>query len=479
MANKKMMTYITSAMSAGVGQILRGHDIPTIIKREISDRPDVIAKIYKIVTSLRVKNSTAQQGFKIYGFPNYDTFLTTSPEAIDDFMGSISKEDQATFTNEENIIVISAKFDTQYDYSTLAANNGVVGTTPTTLMYSLLDENSEYIFNGGSSAIPYMTAINRQQKGMGSSFYLMVCISNSMQAKAEAAKTPQPITDSVEKQKIREAKKQKKLELAAKKKAAGYNQMMAKPVYKQLSYLGDGMDLDALADTFEGSATDYSNYQNNVLSAAKTLTPPDKKFFKTYLKYKKAGNVKAAKLMLKEISDQAFVDMIMNNTTYDYALKLDARKRDIRQQIKGNLDQILKLQDAYNSDWITGAYTEDQLKKMYYPKIQRCKTKIANLQQKLKLYRKDKNGNYPMLSPEALRNRAAYIKTYRERVANAMKKGASPSQAIKASAQSLKLDAASTQNIVQQSVMNMQNGMTANTAAQQAAQQVISNQNNF
>lgn len=466
MTSKKMLSFISASMQ-NIGGALAGHEIPTSMKKLIADRPDVLAKIYKIVTNLRIKNARAKTGFKIVGFPNYMSFLTTLTGTIEDFVATLSPEDQEKWSNDNNIIVITMKTDTRYNYSRFGHDSSQLS-----LMYAdQSDDMVDIIKNGGSSAIDFITAVDRGQKSLGSSAYLMVMISGSQQDRAAALKTPtKPIVDSVEEQAKREALKERKLKAKIASKAFNAKRTLKTPVYSQLMDWAGGDDLTSLTGVLD--ETNYNTYMSDLNTAIKGLSTSDKKFLKAYLKYKDTRNEKAARLMLKEMKDQAVVDMILRKQPLSVAKEIQNRKINIRAKIKGLMTKILSLEDEYNAAWTSGNYTDDELQAMQ-KKIAMCKSDVIKLRKRLVVYRKSADGSFPYLSPQALTNRSAMIAKYRRLIGQNMAKGDTPSKATAKASKQMNLDIATTQRLQQDTLLNMANGMTPNIAAQQSAQQNI------
>jgi hypothetical protein len=162
MTRKEFVLNIVEELKTNPRAVLAGHGIQAAVLQTIIGRPDVMSKLASVLYStVYAKKGAAglkkAVNFKISGYKSFADFNMKAREDVETFIGGLSPEDSASFTNADNILTILLLPET--------ANTGEESLTTE-------------IISGKSVALTFDTAVRKEYK-LGNGMYLTVMLGAS------------------------------------------------------------------------------------------------------------------------------------------------------------------------------------------------------------------------------------------------------------------------------------------------------------
>lgn len=198
MTRKEFVVQIVNDLKENPKAILRGHGLRPNFLETLTTRDDILGKIagFAFSTKLAVKGKKAlrkQNNMRVFAYKDFLMFNSKSRNDVQTFMEGLAPEDQNTFTNANNILVILALPD-----------NGDAGSTEGNISL------------GKSVMLSFDSAVKKEYKVPGGMYYVIMfgdSVIRPVEAKKAAAK------EVVNERKVRIASSPAKLKNQLVKKA--------------------------------------------------------------------------------------------------------------------------------------------------------------------------------------------------------------------------------------------------------------------
>lgn len=118
MTRKEFVLQIVSDLKENPKAVLRGHGMKAPLLNLLAEREDILGKFaafaYSTVFANKGKKALQKQSnMQVFAYKNFQEFNGKAREDVQSFMENLSPEDQATFTNKNNIVVMLALPDSE------------------------------------------------------------------------------------------------------------------------------------------------------------------------------------------------------------------------------------------------------------------------------------------------------------------------------------------------------------------------------
>lgn len=452
MTKKEFVLQVVDQLLANPRKVLAGHGIQAAVLQQILKRPDVMGKLATILYSLKTAKKGAvglkkAANFQIKGYKNFPDMNMKAREDIENFIGGLSAQDQASFNNAGNVVTILMLPDKQ------ALVPGEEG-----------DEVVQGIITGKSVMLPFDTAVRKEYKIPGG-VYIVIMIGDSAVRPAEEKLAARKEKVNKRKQTKRtparikmelKRKANKKLEILKAQRARleeeAYNTSME---MEQSAYLENALGDEDINYGIGKRNMAASNWQINRAGILAGLSAEDKAIYATAQKLMKKGNKAAAKAVLRTMNNPVLLQAMTGSAPVAGNKVVDARKQALRKQIKQltarNEQLLLDLSLAHASK-------RASIKSM----ISKNNSQIKALRARL--------GTYKNLSAAGKANKAAMLAQVNAAIEENIAAGNSISQALNAAIAELDAKPAQKQIIKQQVMQQVADGMPMQFAVQQAVQ---------
>ncbi len=168
---KEFVLQVVEELQKNPRATLAGHGIQAAVLQTIVSRPDVMSKLATVLYStVYAKKGAAglkkAPNFKITGYKNFSEFNLKAREDVENFVGGLTPEDSASFTNTDNVLTIL-----------LLAENDNTG---------IAESLTNQIVSGKSIALTFDSAVRKEYKVPGV-MYLTIMLGASAARAGEAA----------------------------------------------------------------------------------------------------------------------------------------------------------------------------------------------------------------------------------------------------------------------------------------------------
>lgn len=452
MTKKEFVLQVVDQLLANPRKVLAGHGIQAAVLQQILKRPDVMGKLATILYSLKTAKKGAvglkkAANFQIKGYKNFPDMNMKAREDIENFIGGLSAQDQASFNNAGNVVTILMLPDKQ------ALVPGEEG-----------DEVVQGIITGKSVMLPFDTAVRKEYKIPGG-VYIVIMIGDSAVRPAEEKLAARKEKVNKRKQTKRtparikmelKRKANKKLEILKAQRARleeeAYNTSME---MEQSAYLENALGDEDINYGIGKRNMAASNWQINRAGILAGLSAEDKAIYATAQKLMKKGNKAAAKAVLRTMNNPVLLQAMTGSAPVTGNKVVDARKQALRKQIK----QLTARNEQLLLDLSLAPATKHaSIKSM----ISKNNSQIKALRARL--------GTYKNLSAAGKANKAAMLAQVNAAIEENIAAGNSISQALNAAIAELDAKPAQKQIIKQQVMQQVADGMPMQFAVQQAVQ---------
>lgn len=431
MATKKeFVLQLVEDMKSNARAVLKGHGLRPDILNVICERVDIMSKLGSIAWNLKWASSGKnalihRPNFKIFGYDSFGRFNMEARTDVEEFIAGLSEEDQKTFTNNDNIVVIIAQPDSE-----------------------IIEDDETQIVTGPSLVVPFDKAVRAEQKTIGGK-YIAVMFGESAIRNTGAPKTEVSTGVSAQKRKLLAKRRAKKAELnkkvyALRGKASDLQRQIAAGTAQQA--IRAGIQDEAAA------------YGPKLAAAMKTLNNRDKQLVKTFMLLKKEGDLATAKNVLKTLKNEEVLRLLLDGEP-DAKTNLTARRTQLRKELakwRAKAEKYIedvKTQKALgNKKGVIGAQAN----------LRRATAKIAELRAAL--------DTYSRMSSKALSKKAAALKKTNDAIEKLLTKGATLDQAIEKAVAALNATPGEKDLIKEQVLAEVADGTIAQFAVQQAIQ---------
>lgn len=200
MTRKEFVVQIVNDLKENPRAVLRGHGLKQPLLEQLAAREDILGKIasFAFSTKLATKGKKAlakQNNMRVFAYKNYIELNSNSISDINTFMSGLPEEDQASFTNKDNIVVILALPD--------ASDSG---------------STEDNIALGKSVMLSFNTAIRKEYKQPGGMYYVIM-FGDSAIRPVEAKKAEAKAVVNEKKVTVRNTSSKVRNQLTAKAKA--------------------------------------------------------------------------------------------------------------------------------------------------------------------------------------------------------------------------------------------------------------------
>lgn len=459
MTRKEFVLNVVEELKTNPRSVLAGHGINAAVLQTIVQRPDVMAKLAIVLYSTKYAKKGAKglkkaSNFVIKGYKNFPEFNLKAREDVENFIGGLSPDDAAKFTNADNILTI------------LLLPEGKQTSD---------EETADSIISGKSIVLTFDSAVRKEYKIPGG-LYLTVMIADSAARPAEvktaerkekinkkknARRTPAKIKAELK------SKATKKLEIIKRKNAALSDEAFsAKMELEQFSRIGQQFGATGKAATnIIGAINKYGAESAQAKAAidAKiaTLNPEQEKAYKNAMSYMKRGKKDIAKAFIKEIGDPELMNFVIKQG--GSIIGADDKLASMKNELKTKIKALVAKNEEYLLNLST---TVDNNKKLSLKSmISKNNSAIKQLRAKL--------GTYKNLSVNAMRNKAKMLEEANATIEANIAKGATISQALNSAIAKLNATPSEKQIIKQQVIQQVSNGLPTQYAVQQAIQENI------
>jgi len=451
---KEFVLSVVEEIKANPRAVLAGHGINPAVLQTIVGRPDVLAKLATVLysTVYAKKGATGLKktaNFKISGYKSSGALIDLGREDIETFIAGLTAEDQAKFTNANNILVFA-----------------MLPEAPATGEETTSDE----IISGKSIAMTFDQAISRAYKFPGA-MYLTVMYGDSVARPAEEATAKR-------KEKVNKAKQSKRTP------AKIMSELKAKAAKKLDLLKGKRIALENAAFTTEKELAQFKaigqqfgtksanpahiigglNKFDKAASAKKAeydaaialLDDEQKGYLAQALKYKKAGKPVMVKAYLKELNNPVITEYVMAGGTVNTSADIiDARKVELKTKLKGLV--------ARNEQLLVDLSLAPADKKLSIRSmISKNNATIRDLRAKL--------GTYKNISVTGMATKAAMLKEIHASIEENIAEGKSIDEALSNSLAKLNAKPAQKEIIKQQIMQQVADGKVMQFAVQQTIQ---------
>jgi len=453
MTRKEFVLTAVDQMKENPRAVLAGHGISSAVLQTIVARPDVMSKLATILWSTvyakKGANGLKKAGnFKISGYKNFADFNLNAREDVEKFIGGLSPDDSAKFTNSDNILVILLLPDT---------TSGGDDTT------------ADEIISGRSTALGFDQAIKKEYKISGG-MYVTVMVGDS------AAK-PVEVVTAARKEKVNKVKQIRrtpakviaelkskanaKLAILKKKRTnLEAEAFSASSEIEQFKSIGAEFGATNTAPTrVIGSINNFNKSVEEVKAIVAGLDDENKKYFREALKYKKAGNKMMTKAMLKALGNPDLTGYVMNGAPAGSGEVLDARKQALKATLKGLVERNEGLLAKLSAE------VDSNKKLSIRSMISKNNAQIKEARAKL--------GTYKNISVNGMKKKAQLLAETHAAIEANIAAGASITEALNNAIAKLTVKPAQKEIIKQQIMQQVADGMPMQYAVQQAVQQNV------
>lgn len=430
MATKKeFVVQLVEDMKSNARAVLKGHGLRPDILNVICERADIMSKLGSIAWNLKWANSGKnalihRPNFKIFGYDSFGRFNMEARTDVEEFINGLSEEDQKSFTNNDNIVVIIAQPDSE-----------------------IIEDDETQIVTGPSLIVPFDKAVRAEQKTIGGK-YIAVMFGESAIRSTGTPKTEVSTGVSAQKRKLLAKRRAKKAELnkkvyALRGKASDLQRQIAAGTAQQA--IKAGIVQQAAA------------YGPRLAEALKHLNNRDKKLVNTFMTLKDE-DFATAKNVLKNIKNEEVIRLLLDGEP-NAETNLTARRTKIRQELakwrskaEHALVQIKLARMEGNKKGVITAQAN----------LRRATAKVQELRAAL--------DTYSRMSSKALSKKAEALKKTNDAIEKLIAKGATLDQAIEKSIAKLNATPAEKDLIKEQVMAEVADGTIAQFAVQQAIQ---------
>ncbi len=453
MTRKEFVLAVVEQLKENPRAVLAGHGISSAVLQTIVNRPDVMSKLATILYStVYAKKGAAglkkSANLKISGYKNFGDFNINAREDVEKFIAGLSPEDSAKFTNSDNILTI------------VLLPNIASGGDDTTV-----DE----IVSGKSIALTFDSAVKKEYKIPGG-MYLTVMIGDSAAKPTEVAvaerkekvnkvkqarRTPAKVIQELK------AKTNTKLEnLKRKRKDLENEAFVASKELEQFKSIGEEFSVGNSAPTrIIGGLNNFNKSVEEIKAIVNGLEEDDKKYFKAAVKYKKEGNKKMLKLVLKALNNETLSAYIENGAPNSADEVLKGRK----EAIKAELNDLA----TRNEKLLESLAVELDAKKKLSIRSMISKNNAAIKDARARL------GTYKNISVAGMKKKAQMLAETHAAIEANIAKGESIAEALNDAISRLSAKPEEKEIIKQQVMQQVAEGMPMQYAVQQAIQQNI------
>lgn len=452
---KEFVLQVVEEIKQNPRAVLAGHGINAAVLQTIVGRPDVLAKLatvlYSTIYAKKGANGLKKTPlFKLAGYKSAGALIDTGREDIESFIEGLPAEDQAKFTNANNIFVV-----------TMLPEHAPTGEETTT------DE----IVSGKSVAMTFDQAISKAFKFPGA-MYLVVMIADSAARPAEEAiakrkekvnktkqakRTPAKIASELK------AKANKKLEiLESKRKSLESAAITTQKQLAQFKQIGQEFGVKGGSPASVIGAMRKFDKNAQALKAGydaeiALLNDEQKTYLAQALKYKKMGKMNMVKAYLKELNNPVIAEYIMAEGTVKTSEDILA---DRKSGIKSKLKELVAKNEQLLIDLSLApdAGKKASIRSM----ISKNNAAIRDLRAKL--------GTYKNISVKGMATKAAMLKEVHAAIEENIKLGEGINEALTNALNALNAKPAQKEIIKQQIMQQVADGKPMQFAVQQAIQ---------
>lgn len=453
---KEFVLNVVEELKKNPRAVLAGHGIPAAVLQTIVTRPDVMSKLATILYStVYAKKGAAglkkAPNLKISGYKNFATFNMEAREDVEKFIGGLSADDAAKFTNANNILTIVLLPD--------AVEEGD-------------DTTAQEIVSGKSVALSFDSSVRKEYKINGG-MYLTIMIGDSAARPAEVVVAARTEKVNKVKQSRRtpakivaelKSKAAKKL-IALKKKRKDLEELAAKTENELSQFANVGSEFGVKGGnpiSVVGGINKFNKSIDEIKAIVAGLDAEDKTYFNSALKALKVGTpqaLKLAKLNVKAIGNPILTEYILAGAPSNAENVINNRKNELKSELKrlvGRNDELLVM---------LGEEIDPKKKLSLRSMISKNNSKIKELRSKL--------GTYKNISVTGMKKKAQLLKEVHAAIEENIAQGESINQALNNALASIDAKASEKQLIKQQVVQQVANGTPMQYAVQQAIQDNI------
>ena len=451
MTRKEFVLAVVEQMKENPRAVLAGHGISSAVLQTIVGRPDVMSKLATILYStVYAKKGAAglkkTTNLKISGYKNFSDFNLSAREDVEKFIGGLSPDDSAKFTNSNNILAIVLLPET------------TTGGDDTTV-----DE----IVSGKSIALTFDSAVRKEYKIPGG-MYLTIMIGDSAAKPVEVAvaerkekvnkikqtrRTPAKILSELKSKtanKMANLKKKK-----ANLEAEAFNTSVELEQFKSIG--AEFGPAHAAPTRIMGNINNFNKSIDEIKAIVAGLDTDDKAYFKAAVKYKKMGNKKMLKMVLKALGNPDLEAYVMNGAPNSANDVIGARKETLKSELNDLTIRNEKLLEQLSVEL-------DAKKKLS------IRSMISKNNAAIKLVRA-KLGTYKNISVNGMKKKAQLLAQTNAAIEANIAAGATITEALNNAIAKLGAKPAEAAIIKQQVMQEVAAGMPMQFAVQQAIQQ--------
>ena len=483
MTKKEFVLDVVNQLSTDAKSVLSGHRLSAGILSIIQQRADIQSKLAGNLLSMKTRSQGSKglrkaQNFQIKGYASFGQFNMEARKDIEAFMQQLAPEDQQEFTNKSNISVIVALPDE-----------------------NIMVDDKEQIATGPSVIVPFDKAIRSEQKTIGGA-YIMIMFGKSA-ITTEAYKSPKVkrSASEVSEQKAllaeKRAKKKERIAARREKEAgiksrkaerlakarirgeedrlntrfardmSGVNRQAARLAGEQQVLAGEVSQIDKLIDRFgpnigrgiKSVDKTYDKFITDLKRFEPIISKKDKAIMRSYFSLMNRGKESEAKSVLKGMENRQLAVMLWKQLPESSIRILEREKAPLYAQLEKLRNSIPELMTTLESD---------------DPKAQaRAKSRLAVVNQKIRVIRA-KLGTYKEMSSKAITTKTKMLSETRSSIEANIARGESLKSALQSALGALRVTPAEKEVIKQEVVSQIQQGVPAVYAMQQAIQNNVS-----
>lgn len=332
-------------LERGARKCFAGHGIKAAVIQELANRPDVIARLAVALSVTKMANKGASgfkktANFSILSYKNFGDFANTGAEDLESFISTLSPEDQASFSNDTNAVVI---------FFTKNKSNGFVPGEEG-------DDVVEEIVTGASETLPFEKAVTIKNS-IGNGMYLVVAFGNSAVRPSDEkiAMTSRAKINKADKERKNAATIKNKLKRRVAKARADVR--ANKNAYEQLlnsqRQLNAQMQQRALLNDLAG---DMETYQAQNAQFVKRLNNADRAILGKARKMEAAGNTEKAKMLINTMDNPTMGMRVLYGTDAPIGMQMavDKRYKELSKKERVLKNSIELLRERYTAVEATG-----------------------------------------------------------------------------------------------------------------------------
>lgn len=446
MTKKEFISQVSEALKASPRPVLAGHGLPMVVLRLIATRFDIIAKLVTILYSTKffkkgAKGLKKAPGFWIKGYKNYKEFSKKAPNDTQAFMESLSEKDMENFNVSNNVITLVC-----------LPNDETSG-----------DEATDFV--GGKSIVMEYTKALKKEYRIPGCMYINVYWADSIVRPAElrVAKAKEKVnkrkyvrrtrTKILAELKKKAAYKLKRIaELNADLETTG---IKAGAAVQQFNQFGKALGFDTTDQ--KAAISNFKKYDAANRKLIRSLSVTDKKLYEMAVEAIKNKDERTAKLLLKKINNPEITALVLGEKPMTIDAAKTARIKVLRKQAKALNDKNAELLNAMENAPTAKIKANLRFRiKENKKKILAIRTKISTLQ-----------GGFGLTD---IKNKAKLIAEVNAAMEANNAKGMSIKDSLKAALAKLNVTPEQKEQIRQQVIEEIADGMPAQTAVQSAIQ---------